>query len=904
MNTLIICGIILAVYLVYSFAISKILRKVNEKWYIGFIPVINNIKLLELADYKWYNIFKFIIPLGIIVICYFGGFKEQLVYLIEGFSGLCLLWYTLMFKLRLVKKFNGGLIYKLLSIIPLVPFIVLAFDKSKYDYKYEFTSARLRFLTVFLTVFSLVVGFTILIPTVFDNITKGLDLAGGFEILYKISPAEKGVKLTESMVEDTYRTMLRRIDALGVSEPEITIEGKDKIRVKLAGISDVDTARNYITLAGELSFRDSSDKKLMGKEVLSSSMAAKVSQDDSGRPAVLLNVKDNDTFYNVTSSISQSNDKLIVIWLDYNPETDSYSTANCGQFNDLVEAKCLSAATVSQGFSSNVIIQGNFTEEQVENLVDLINSGSNNVKFKEISSQTVGSAFGENSLDKTKIAGVIGIALIIAFMILIYNFEGFISSTVILIYAFFTFLIYYLIDGVLTLPGIAALVLGVGMAVDANVITAERIKEELRKGRPLKDAYKNGVKNSFSSILDSNVTTFIVAVILFIFGTSSVKGFATMLMINIAMTMLIIVLVTRLITYAFINTGFFNNRLKLFINQSKKEIVKSTERVDSKFEEKIRFDFTGNFKKLIIIPAIILVVGIGFAIFKGFNFGIDFTGGTDITITSNSASLKKVNKTIKDLGYTVIESSESDDNYYVKVSEVLTDKDVTNTKNTLSEEYKADVDISVVSNLVKKDLIKNAIKALLIAIVGIIIYITIRYKLSYALASIIALLHDSIMVVMLFSIFKIEINSIFVAAILTIIGYSINNTIVIFDRLRENIKKHYIAKSFDEDKLKEIANASIKETIFRSINTTLTTLLPIICLIVFGSREILEFNIALVIGLIVGVFSSVFLACSLMIIIEKMINKAKVKKEKNTSNKPKKETKRKVQELSVKGINA
>ena len=906
MNTLIICGIILAVYLVYSFAISKLLRKVNKKWYLGFIPVVNFVELLQLADYKWYNIFKFIIPLGILAICYFGGFKEQFIYLIEGFSALCLLWYTVMLKVRLSNKFGKGMLFTILFVIvPLIPFVLLGFDKSKYDYKLEFKSTRLKFLTVFLSVFSLVVGFTILIPTVFDNITKGLDLAGGFEILYKVSPAEKGVKLTESMVEDTYRTMLRRIDALGVSEPEITIEGKDKIRVKLAGVSDVDTARNYITLAGELSFRDSSDKKIMGKEVLSSSMAAKVSKDDSGRPAVLLNVKDTDTFYNATTEISKTDDRLIVIWLDYNPETDSYKTADCGNFESLVDAKCLSAATVSQGFSSNVIIQGNFTEEQVENLVDLINSGSNNVKFKEISSQTVGSAFGENSLDKTKIAGVIGIALIIAFMIFVYNFEGFISSSVILVYAFFTFLIYYLIDGVLTLPGIAALVLGVGMAVDANVITAERIKEELRKGKPLKEAYKNGVKNSFSSILDSNVTTFIIAVILFMFGESSVKGFATMLIINIIMTMLIVVLVTRLITYAFINTGFFNNRLKLFINQSKKEIVKSTERVDSRFEKKVKFKFTHNFKKLIIIPIVILLAGIGFAAFKGFNFGIDFTGGTDITVTAEKASLKKINKTVSDLGYTVIESSEADDNYYVKVSEILTEDDVTNTKNTISDKYNASVDISVVSNLVKKDLIKNAIIALIYAIVGIILYITIRYKFSYALASIIALLHDSFMVIMLFSIFRIEINSIFVAAILTIIGYSINNTIVIFDRLRENIKKHYMAKEFDEEKLREIANTSIKETLFRSINTTLTTMLPIICLIVFGSREIIEFNIAIVMGLIVGIFSSVFLSCSFMIIIERMITNNKIKKAKapKKDNK-KKETKRKVQELSVKGINA
>ncbi len=907
MNTLIITGIILAVYLIYSFVISKLLRKVNKKWYLGFIPVVNIVELLSLAEYKWYNIFKFIIPLGVFAICYFGGFKEQFIYLIEAFSIICFVWYIVLLKVRLSNKFNKSVLFTILfAIIPLFPFVLLGFDNSKYDYKLEFNSARIKFMTVFLTVFSLVITFTILIPTVFDNITKGLDLAGGFEILYKVSPADKDVKLTESMVEDTYRTMLRRIDALGVSEPEITIEGKDKIRVKLAGISDVDAARNYITLAGELSFRDSSDNKLMGKEVLSSSMAAKVSKDDSGRPAVLLNVKDTDTFYNVTTEISKSSDRLIVIWLDYDSSTDSYKTASCGNFESLVDAKCLSAATVSQGFSSNVIIQGNFTEEQVQNLVDLINSGSNNVKFKEISSQTVASAFGENSLDKTKIAGVIGIALIIAFMIFVYNFNGFISSSVILIYAFFTFLIYYLIDGVLTLPGIAALVLGVGMAVDANVITSERIKEELRKGRALKDAYKTGIKNSFSSILDSNVTTFIIAIILFIFGESSVKGFATMLIINIIMTMLIVVLVTRIITYAFINTGFFNNKLKLFINQSKKEIVKSTERVDSKFEKKVKFNFTANFKRLIVIPIIILLVGVSFAIFKGFNFGIDFTGGTDITVTSEKANLKDINKTVKGLGYNIIESNEADNNYYVKVSEILTDKDVTNTKNTLIEKYEASVDISVVSNLVKKDLIKNAIIALIYAIVGIILYITIRYKFSYALASILALLHDSIMVIMLFSIFRIEINSIFVAAILTIIGYSINNTIVIFDRLRENIKKYYMSKEFDEDKLKEIANRSIKETLFRSINTTLTTLLPIICLIIFGSREIIEFNIAIVMGLIVGVFSSVFLSCSLMIIIEKLIFKNKNKKNKKvpTKNKKKKETKRKVQELSVKGINA
>ena len=438
------------------------------------------------------------------------------------------------------------------------------------------------------------------------------------------------------------------------------------------------------------------------------------------------------------------------------------------------------------------------------------------------------------------------------------------------------------------------------MAVDANVITSERIKEELRKGRDLKTAYRNGIKNSFSSILDSNVTTFIIAIILFIFGESSVKGFATMLIINIIMTMLIVVLITRLITYSFIKTGFFNEKVRMFINQRKSEIKKSLEEVDSKFEEKLNKDFVGNFKKFIIVPIIILVVSGVFAfVNKGLNFGIDFTGGTDITITNaENASIKKINKDIKGLGYEILSSESDSDGYYIKVSEILDKEDINKVNNMLETNYKAKTDISVVSNLVKKDLIKNAIIALIYAIIGIILYITIRYKFSYALSSIIALIHDSIMIVALFAIMHLEINSIFIAAILTIIGYSINNTIVIFDRIREN-KNKKINSVLTKDELKEIANKSIKETMLRSINTTITTMLPIICLIIFGSKEILEFDIAILIGLIAGAYSSILISGSLWVILE-----YKLQVKKNNNKKKDKPKKRKVEELSVKGINA
>ena len=908
MSTVVKIIIICFTYLLSCFLVSRIFKKANVKWYIAFIPVINFIKLLNLIDLRWFYIFEYALTLFVALFIYFMKYKIMLLDIIMIASALLFIYYYIRYSIRLGKKFNKkGIFIFFLIFIPIIPYLIIGFDKSEYNKNKELDTKATSFIHVLLTVLVLVVSSTALIPIVFNNITKGLDLAGGFEILYQISPAEEGTKLSSSDVEDTYRTMLRRIDKLGVSEPELTIEGSDKIRVKLAGVTNPEMARDYLTVAGELTFRDSSDKKLMDKSVLSSGTAAKISADDNGNPAILLNVKDKDLFYDVTSKISETDDKLIVIWLDFDETSDSYKNASCGSFENLNEAKCLSAATVSQGFSSNVIIQGNFTYEQVKNLVDLINSGSNNVKFTEISSQTVGSAFGEDSLFKAEIAGIVGIILIILFLTFFYRFNGLIASSVILIYAFMTFLIFYLIDGVLTLPGIAALVLGIGMAVDANVITAEKIKEELRKGKSIKQAYLTGIKNSFSSILDSNVTTFIIAIILFTFGESSVKGFATMLIINIIMTMLIVVLLTRLITYSFVKTGFFNEKLRMFINQKRSEIVETNEKVESKFEKRVKKDYVSNFKKFIILPLLIFIVSTVFICIKGFNFGIDFTGGTDITIiNAKDASLKLIKKEVKDLGFTVVDASKDDSGYYVKISETI-DKDSINQINKLFEnKYEAKTDISVVSNLVKKDLIRNAIIALIYAIIGIILYISIRYRFSYAISSVLALAHDVLLIIALFGLFKIEINSIFIAAILTIIGYSINNTIVTFDRIRENKSKKLNGNNLSKEELKAVANDSIKETMLRSINTTITTMLPIICLIVLGSKEILEFDIAILIGLCVGLYSSLFLSSSMWVFFEnkmqsKKLKKKDTKKDKKKNNKPKKQ---KVQELSVKGINA
>lgn len=409
------------------------------------------------------------------------------------------------------------------------------------------------------------IGMISLLPILCKNLKYGLDLQGGFEVLYQIEAID-GTKMNKEKINQTYKILSKRIDSLGVSEPEIIVEGNDKVRIKLAGVKNKDEARRQLSTIATLTFRDTEDNLLMTSDVLTSG-GAKISQDAAGNPAVSLSVKDKEKFYDVTNKISKSKDQTIVIWLDYNDEKDNFKkeSSRCGS----VDSNCLSAATVSQGFASDVIIQGNFTDEEVENLTDLINSGSLPVKMRELSSKMVSASFGSESLEKTATAGIIGVLLIMVLMIALYRFAGVISSIGIVIYSFLVLFFFWLIGGVLTLPGIAAVVIGIGMAIDSSVISFSRIKDELRSGKSLEKAFEDGNKNSFVSILDSNITTLLVAIILFIFGESSVKGFATTLIISILVTLFVMVFVMRKLLKVFMDTGYFSDKTNIFIGKIK-----------------------------------------------------------------------------------------------------------------------------------------------------------------------------------------------------------------------------------------------------------------------------------------------------------------------------------------------
>ena len=775
---------------------------------------------------------------------------------------------------------NLNVIYIILAIIAIVGLIMFFKVKNKI----------LRVLGGVMVSLCIIVTCAVSFNPLLDKIHYGIDLQGGFEILYQVSPLDDEEKLDSDMVYNTYKSLLKRIDILGVSEPEITIEGDDKIRVKLAGVTNKEEAREVLSSTASLTFRDTSNMLLMTSDVLGGN--AKVTRDKNGKPAVSLSIKDKDKFYDVTNKISKTTNNVIVIWLDYKEGEDSYSKEKdkCGSLSD---SRCLSAATVSQGFASDVIIQGNFTEEEATSLVELINSGALPTKLTEVSSRTVEASFGTNSLNQTLIAGIIGICLVIILMIAIYRFSGFIASMGLVLYTLLSFLVFYLINGVLTLPGIAAMLLGIGMAVDANVISFERVKENLKIGHSLKEAYHIGNKDSLSSIIDANITTMIVAVILFILGESSVKGFATMLIINIIVTVLVMVIFVKFVLKLFVDCDFFDDKLGMFIGFNKKKIVKSKE-IIVPFK---KLEFVRNRKFFLSITAFIIVVGIVLSCVRGANLGVDFTGGTTVTVNTNeNVSLSKLKNDLKDMKYTIKKTSKTDNDVTVTIDEVLGKDEIKDLTNKLEEKYDSTTDIYVVSKIVKQELTKNAIYSLILASIAIVIYISLRFKFNYAVAGIAALLHDVTIVILFFCIFKIEITSIFIAAILTIIGYSINDTIVTFDMIRENYKTKYKNNIKKSEDLIDLVNDSVRLTIFRSILTTITTIIPVICLILFGAREILDFNIALLVGFIAGVYSSIYISNQLWLILEDRKIKKPIKPKKKDDDDE-------IEELKIKGVN-
>ncbi|HEY2420166.1 MAG TPA: protein translocase subunit SecDF [Neobacillus sp.] len=721
------------------------------------------------------------------------------------------------------------------------------------------------FILIVVLAFSAMGGTT---KSILNNIKLGLDLQGGFEVLYEVQPAKKGQKIDKNVLADTAQALDKRINVLGVSEPNIQVEGTNRIRVQLAGVTDQNKAREILSTQANLSFRDVDDKKMMDGTDLKQG-GAKQTFDQDGKPSVSLTLNSASKFASVTKEISSKPypTNLLVIWLDFEEGKDAYKS-------EAVKKKpnYLSAPTVKEVFNQNTVsIVGNFTAQEAQTLASLLNAGSLPVKLKEVYSTSVGAKFGTDALNETVFAGLIGIAIIYLFMLIYYRFPGFIAVVSLTIYIYLITLIFDWMNGVLTLPGIAAVILGVGMAVDANIITYERIKEELKVGKSVKSAFQAGEKNAFTSILDSNLNTILTAAVLFYYGTSSVKGFATTLIISVVLSFLTAVYGSRLLLGLWVHSGFLNKRPTWFgIKRSDiKDISENYDTLDlpTKFD---KIDFVKHRNKFFIFSSILLSVGLILLIIFRLNLAIDFTKGTRVEVTSStpvtSAQLKSSFEKLHLKTDDIVISGKNKEIGAARLNDVLSKNEVADLKSNFKKEYGSEPNVSTVSPTVGKEIAKNAIKAVLIASIGIILYVTIRFEIYMAIAAVAAMLHDAFFMIAFFSITRLEVDLNFIAAVLTIVGYSIHDTIVTFDRMRENMHKKKRLKTFKD--IADVVNVSIHQTLNRSINTVLMVLITVVSLLIFGSPAIRNFSIALLVGLIMGVYSSIFVASSLWVVLK------------------------------------
>ncbi|MCK8098829.1 protein translocase subunit SecDF [Bacillus sp. 2CMS4F] len=721
-----------------------------------------------------------------------------------------------------------------------------------------------RLIAFFLFVLLIGTGLGYFTKPAANNITLGLDLQGGFEVLYDVQPVKKGDKITKDVLVSTVEALNRRANVLGVSEPNIQIEGNNRIRVQLAGVTNQNRAREILATEAQLSFRDANDKELLNGADLVENGAQQTYDSTTNEPIVTIKLKDADKFGEVTKKVmNMAPNNQLVIWLDYE-KGDSFKKEVQKE-----DPKYVSAPNVSQELNTkDVKIEGHFKVQEAKDLASILNAGALPVKLTEKYSTSVGAQFGQQALHDTVFAGIVGIAIIFLFMLLYYRLPGLIAVITLSVYVYITLQIFDWMNAVLTLPGIAALILGVGMAVDANIITYERIKEELKLGKSVRSAFRSGNRRSFATIFDANITTIVAAVVLFVFGTSSVKGFATMLILSILTSFITAVFLSRFLLSLLVESRWLD-RKKGWFGVKKKHIVdiQDTDENTEPYTPFQKWDFTSKRKFFFIFSSVVTVAGIIILLVFKLNLGIDFASGARIEVQSDhKLTTEQVEKDFASLGMepdTVVLSGEKSNIGVARFVGVPDKETIAKVKDYFKDKYGSEPNVSTVSPTVGKELARNALYAVAIASIGIIIYVSIRFEYKMAIAAIVSLLYDAFFIVTFFSITRLEVDVTFIAAVLTIVGYSINDTIVTFDRVREHMKKRK-PKTFAD--LSHIVNLSLQQTFTRSINTVLTVVIVVITLLIFGASSITNFSIALLVGLLTGVYSSLYIAAQIWLV--------------------------------------
>ena len=691
--------------------------------------------------------------------------------------------------------------------------------------KAKISLALLAVITIFMA-YTVTIGIGKTGMGAMRNIILGLDLSGGVSITYEASGDEE--PSAEDMSDTIYK-LQQRVQGYS-TEAQVYQEGSNRINIEIPGVSDANAILEELGKPGSLEFRlTDGTVVLTGNQVANAE--AKQQQDNMGNREFVVQLE-----------LTEDGTKAFA----------DATSANVGNVIQIVyDDNVISAPRVNEAITGGTaIISGMANAEEAQNLASSIRIGSLSLELTEIRSNVVGAQLGENAIRTSLIAGAIGLAIVIIFMIFVYALPGICAGIALIIYTLLILLTLNAFNLTLTLPGIAGIILSIGMAVDANVIIYARIREEIAAGISVQGAIQNGFKKAFSAIFDGNITTLIAAFVLNAMGTGSVKGFAQTLALGILLSMFTALVISRLLIKSFYALGF------------------KDEKYYGKAKTRKAINFVGKWHVTFAIALVVLLsgpvaMGINSAAGNGIlNLSMDFRGGTSTSVTFNEdLSIAQLDADVKPLFQNVTGDAEiqtqkvaGTNDVYIKTRVLSLDEREQVSKalqNAYGIEEKA-ITFETISSTVSNEMRTDAVIAVIVAAICILIYIWFRFKdIRFAGSAVIALMHDVLVVFACYAIMRISVGNTFIACMLTIVGYSINATIVIFDRIRENLA------AMKNAALEDVVNTSITETLTRSIYTSFTTFVMVAVLYILGVATIKEFSLPLMVGVIAGGYSSV-----------------------------------------------
>ena len=661
------------------------------------------------------------------------------------------------------------------------------------------------------------------------NITLGLDLSGGVSITYE---AVGDTAPSAEDMSDTIYKLQQRVEDYS-TEAQVYQEGDNRINIEIPGVSDANAILEELGKPGSLEFQlEDGTVVVDGSQVISAE--AGVQQDE---------LKNNEN----------------VVQLSFDSEgAAAFAEATENNIGNPIyivyDGEIISAPTVQSAITDgSAVITGMGSADEAEKLASSIRIGSLSLELRELRSNVVGAQLGERAISTSLKAGAIGLVLVCIFMMIVYLLPGVVASISLLLYTALMLVMLNAFDITLTLPGIAGIILGIGMAVDANVIIYARIREEIAAGRSVKGAIDTGFKKAMSAILDGNITTLIAAIVLGMMGSGSVKGFAYTLAMSIILSMFSALVISRLLTNALFALGF------------------KDEKYYGKARETKTINFLGHKKVFFAVSIVLILVGpVSMLIFnqstgKALNYSLEFMGGTSTSVAFNEDfSIEEIDEKVKPVvqevtGDANIQATKvtGSNEVIIKTRELsLDERNELNSK--LAENFGVDettITAESISSTVSNEMRKDAFVAVIVAAILMLLYIWLRFKdIRFGASAVLALMHDVLIVLAFYAVSRISVGNTFIACMLTIVGYSINATIVIFDRIRENLST---TKKKSDEAVAEVVNLSITQTLTRSIYTSLTTFVTVAVLFILGVASIREFAAPLMVGIVVGGYSSV-----------------------------------------------